>query len=45
LSVSTSISASPRANPSPGDFNQRTITASAIESESFGIVSSPVISP
>src|SRR5919108_5076781 len=32
--------ASPRANVSPGDLSQRTMTASAIESESLGIVSS-----
>src|SRR5262245_47077688 len=41
LSVSTSIRPSPRSKASPGDFSQRRMTASAIESESFGIVSSP----
>jgi hypothetical protein len=32
-------------NASPGDFSQRTMIASAIESESFGIVSSAAVNP
>jgi hypothetical protein len=40
LSVSISTSGSPRPTTSPGDFSQRRIVASSIESDSFGILTS-----